>query len=46
MTWEENYLKGRTKEEALRRLKVKGKHYRKKYGEKRKGINNELTDNC
>jgi hypothetical protein len=47
MTWEENYLKGRTKEEVLRRLKIKLKHYRKKYGEKRvKGINNESTDNC
>jgi len=31
----------------LRRLKVKLKHYMKKYGEKRvKGINNETTDNC
>jgi len=46
MTWEENYLKGRTKEEVLRRLKVKSKHYRKKYKKRVKGINNELTDNC
>jgi hypothetical protein len=30
-----------TWEEILLRLKVKAKHYRKKYGEKRKGINNE-----
>jgi hypothetical protein len=36
-----------TWEEMVRRLKVKAKHYRKKYGEKRvKGINNESTDNC
>jgi len=36
MTWEEILLK----------LKVKSKHYRKKYKKRVKGINNELTDNC
>jgi hypothetical protein len=35
-----------TWEEMLRRLKVKSKHYRKKFKLPLKGINNELTDNC
>jgi hypothetical protein len=35
-----------TWEEMVRRLKVKRKHYRKKYKCAVKGINNESTDNC
>jgi hypothetical protein len=31
-----------TWEEILRRLKVKAKHYRKKYKKRVKGINNEI----
>jgi hypothetical protein len=35
-----------TWEEILLRLKVKAKHYRKKFKLPLKGINNESTDNC